>query len=256
MTAPTHPPFSKPASTGDHRGEQVSAMFDRIAGTYDLLNDCISFGMHRGWKKTAVNALHLRQGDHALDVCTGTGDLIRYIHPKVGVTGAVEGLDFSPEMLDVGRQRFSKHANVSFTLGSALELPYDDNQFDGAVISFGLRNVDNIERAIAEMTRVVKPDGWVVNVDTSPTPWLPGFWWYFSKLMPRVGWMFSSDKSAYTYLFESTRDFKTPEQLKTIFEQSGLKNVSLKGMAFGSVSCQAGQVNQSSSFGSTSHHGS
>lgn len=233
---------SKPASKGDHRAAKVSAMFDRIAGTYDLLNDCISLGMHRGWKKTAVKALQLKAGSTVLDVCTGTGDLVQYIQPAVTESGSVVGLDFSPEMLEVARHRFSGVNNVSFHLGSALELPFEDNQFDGAVISFGLRNVDNIEQAIAEMARVVKPGGWVVNVDTSPKPWLPGFWWYFSKVMPVIGGLFSSDKEAYTYLFESTRDFLTPEQLKAVFETNGLSGVKVKSMAFGSVSCQAGQV--------------
>lgn len=234
--------LKKPASKGNHRGQHVSAMFDRIATTYDLLNDCISLGMHRGWKKAAVKALHLSPGNKVLDVCTGTGDLVRYIQPQVGQAGRVVGIDFSPEMLDVAKRRFSEQPNTQFVLGSALELPFKDKTFDGAVISFGLRNVDNIELVISEMARVVKPGGWVVNVDTSPKPWLPGFWWYFSKIMPIVGGLFSQDKEAYTYLFESTRDFLTPEQLKQVFEQQGLVNISLKGMAFGSVSCQAGQV--------------
>ncbi len=240
MTTVTHP-IEKPAVKGSHRGSAVQSMFDRIAGTYDILNDCISFGMHRGWKKKAVKALQLQRGQHVLDVCTGTGDLVSHLKQAVGESGQVTGLDFSGEMLDVAKERFGSENNIHFKQGDALKLPYADNTFDGAIVAFGLRNVENISQAVSEMHRVVKPGGRVVNLDTCPEPKLPGFWLYFSIVMPIVGKLLSTDPVAYKYLFESTKAFVSPEEMADIFKSSGLKNVTNNTLAVGSVMLQSGQ---------------
>lgn len=231
------------AETG--KSAQVQDMFNRIAGTYDSLNACISMGFHKSWKKQACRQLQLPSGGRALDVCTGTGDLIDYLLPLVGPQGQVEGLDFSEKMLDVARERFARQANVNTNInlvqGDALALPYPDHTFDGAIISFGLRNVTNIPQALAEMHRVIKPGGWMVNLDTCPTPKLPGMNFYFSKIMPIIGGLLAKDQQAYQYLSESTRHFLTPAQLKSAFEQAGCVNVISQTLMLGSVSLQAGQ---------------
>lgn len=224
-----------------NRSQYVQEMFNRIAPTYDFLNDCISMGMHRMWKNRACDALRLKPGDRVLDICTGTGDLANLLLKYVGPSGQVTGLDFSEEMLAVARQRFSKPANLDFVQGDALNLPFEDNRFDGAIVSFGLRNVADIGLAIEEMARVVKPGGWVVNLDTAPNPSLPGYWFYFSTVMPIIGRLFSMDAKAYKYLSESTRNFLTPDQLKALFAEKGLQPVLMTPLAFGSVSIQAGQ---------------
>jgi len=223
------------------KAAQVQDMFNRIAGTYDSLNTCISMGFHKQWKKLACAKLQLPQGGKALDVCTGTGDLIDYLLPLVGPGGHVEGLDFSEKMLDVARERFSGRSNVNLVQGDALALPYPDNTFDGAIISFGLRNVTNIPQALAEMRRVIKPGGWMVNLDTCPTPKLPGMNFYFSKIMPIIGGMLARDPQAYQYLSESTRHFLTPAQLKAALEQAGCVQVTSQTLMLGSVSLQVGQ---------------
>lgn len=236
-----------PTSTLSHiTPVTIQQMFNRIAKTYDVLNDCISFGMHRLWKRRACQQLQLKPGDHVLDVCTGTGDLIGYLLPLVGKTGAVTGLDFSEEMLNVARERFPENTsnNIHLQQGDALALPFEDNTFDGAMISFGLRNVTDIPGAIREMTRVVKPSGWVVNLDTCPQPKLPGYWLYFKHIMPRIGKLICQDKgaeSAYSYLSASTQNFLSPDELKTVFESAGLHPVSSQTLMFQSVSLQAGQ---------------
>src|SRR5262249_1306245 len=153
--------------------------------------------------------------------------------------GQVEGLDFSENMLAVARGRFAQEPRVTLTQGDALNLPYADNSFDGAIISFGLRNVTDIPKALSEMHRVIKPGGWMVNLDTSPTPLLPGMRFYFSRVMPLIGGMLARDEQAYRYLSESTRHFLTPAQLKNAFEKAGCVEVDSRTLMLGSVSLQA-----------------
>lgn len=216
-------------------------MFDRIAGRYDTLNDWISMGFHRQWKRQACQKLHLKPGDRVLDVCTGTGDLVAYLLPLVGSRGQVEGLDFSENMLQQARVRYRHASNVHFQQGDAMALPYADQTFDAAIISFGLRNVIHIPQALAEMHRVLKPGGWMVNLDTCPTPKLPGMDFYFSKVMPKIGALLAKDEQAYRYLSESTRNFLTPCELSAAFTGVGCQPVSSQTLMLGSVSLQAGQ---------------
>lgn len=230
----------EPAQTGLGKDEQVRRMFDRIAGRYDLLNNWISMGFHKRWKRLACHRLQLKPGDRVLDVCTGTGDLIDSLLPLVGKGGMVEGLDFSENMLAVAKARYRNHPNVTLTQGDALRLPYPDAHFDGAIISFGLRNVTDIPGALREMQRVVKPGGWMVNLDTSPSPFLPGMQLYFSKIVPWLGGLLAKDGQAYRYLSESTRHFLTPRELKALFQNIGLLNVRCEPLMLGSVSLQSG----------------
>lgn len=230
-----------PQQDGIDKAAQVQQMFNRIAGTYDQLNDCISMGFHKQWKRLACQKLNLPPGGSALDVCTGTGDLIAYLLPLVTETGTVSGLDFSENMLAFARQRYAGQVNVQLTQGDALALPYPDNTFDGAIISFGLRNVTDIPKALSEMHRVIKPGGWMVNLDTAPKPLLPGMQFYFSKIMPLIGGLLAKDNQAYQYLSSSTRHFLSPQELKAAFEQAGCVQVCSQTLMLGSVSLQAGQ---------------
>ena len=231
-----------PQEATEGKAVYVQSMFNRIAGTYDLLNDCISFGMHRLWKNRACNLLALQPGQTVLDVCTGTGDLLPRLAKRVGKQGRVIGLDFSEEMLEVGQKRFPELSNTHWQQGDAMALPFEANSFDGAIVSFGLRNVSDIQKTVNEMARVVKPGGWVVNLDTNPKPALPGFKLYFSLLMPLIGQLFSMDKKAYQYLSESTWHFLSPEELGDIFKNAGLNPVQVLPLSMGAVSIQAGQV--------------
>ncbi len=249
MTVETETPASKtqkaskmPATQGGERAQAIQSMFNRIAGTYDFLNDGMTLGLHRQWKTKAASLLQLNQGEAILDVCTGTGDFVRNLSPLVGENGQITGVDFSEEMLAIAQERFGSQSNVIFKQADALALPFTEHQFDGAIVGFGLRNVEDIPRCIAEMTRVVKPGGWVVNLDTSPHSHIPGFWSIFSLLMPVIGHIISNDAEAYRYLGKSTRDFASPEQLAQIFKEAGLTHIQTHAMAFNTVAIQAGQV--------------
>ncbi|MDH4379511.1 MAG: bifunctional demethylmenaquinone methyltransferase/2-methoxy-6-polyprenyl-1,4-benzoquinol methylase UbiE [Vampirovibrionales bacterium] len=232
-------PTELPAPQGQHREPLVAAMFNRIAPTYDCLNDVISFGMHRVWKRQAVKALHLKAGQTVLDVCTGTGDLLAYLAPAVGPSGKLIGVDVSADMLAVAQKRFGTVATLHHA--SALALPLASASVDAAMVSFGLRNVDDVPQAISEMARTLKPGGIMVSLDTTPDPWLPGYWWYFDTIMPLVGRFMSGDVGAYQYLSESSKRFAPPSQLALWFEESGLENVCAKRLAFGSVALIVGQ---------------
>lgn len=220
--------------------ETISEMFNRIAKTYDFLNDCMTAGLHRQWKKTACSVLQLQPGDQVLDVCTGTGDLAYCLSQIVGEQGHVVGVDFSPEMLAIAKQRFSTCANVKWLQGNALSLPFEDNCFDGAVISFGLRNVESVEQALREMIRVTRPGSWIVNLDTASNCKNPLFWLYFSMVMPLLGKFLAKDYRAYQYLCRSTETFLKPVQIELLFQQLGLQQTIVRSFGLGSVSMQAG----------------
>jgi len=220
----------------------VQGMFNRIAGRYDLMNNVISMGMHWGWKRQAVEAMNLYKGDHALDVCSGTGDLLSLIQNHTTQNGQVTALDFSEEMLGVAQDRYADATDINFIQGDAMALPFEANQFHASVVAFGLRNVANIDTAVGEMVRVTRPRGRVVNLDTAPIAQLPGFKAYFKYVMPRIGQVLAGDEEAYKYLQASTENFVSPEEMKGIFEGQGLINVTIQRVGFGSAAIVFGTV--------------
>ena len=238
MTVSTTTPTGIPE--GVKKADFVQSLFNKIAKRYDLLNDCISFGMHRKWKQEAVIRLNLQAGYSALDVCTGTGDLLSLLLKTVGTTGKITGLDFSEEMLAVAHHRYAsvlqaKTPALKLVQGDAMALPFADNTFNAGIVSFGLRNVTTVETAVAELVRVVKPGGVVLNLDTCPQVLLLGFDIYFSKVMPFFGKLLAGNQSAYQYLQASSKNFLTPEALQQLFTQCGLETVTVKRTGFGSV---------------------
>lgn len=230
----------QPGEPHADKSVQVQRMFDRLAPRYDQLNDWMSMGIHRFWKQLACRKLQLQPGARVLDICTGTGDLTGILHKIVGDTGFVEGLDFSHDMLAHARQRFQQ-PNIRFTQGDALALPYPDQSFDGAIISFGLRNVTDIPQALAEMHRVLKPGALMVNLDTCPTPEWPILDLYVSQVIPRLGRLLAGDEAAYRYLSESTRHFLNPAELQLAFETAGCTAVESTTLMFGLASLQVGR---------------
>lgn len=240
--------FSLP--TAEEKAEYVLRQFDRIAQRYDLTNDAISMGMHHSWKRRAVAELALKPDGVYLDVCCGTGDLTLSIARQLSLNGKVVGLDFSPKMLAVANQRATKHANekrceMKFQEGNALHLPFADHSFDGAIVSFGLRNVTDYQRGINEMARVVKAGGKVINLDLgkSQVPiFAQLFAFYFRQIVPLIGQVLQSDKQAYTYLPVSNSAYPGPEGITQIFERAGLINVKHLSLALGSVALHVGTV--------------
>ena len=190
----------------------VKDMFSAIAPKYDFFNDVISFGMHRRWKNFVIKKAGLKAGDNALDICTGTGDIAFKLLEKVGNSGKVTGLDFVQEMLDVATQRAKENGkdNLSFKLGDAMELPFEDNTFDAVTVGYGLRNVTDIPKAIREMVRVAKPGGRIISLDLGK-PKIPVYrelyYFYFYKIMPIITSFFQGKKDAYNYLPNSLNEF-------------------------------------------------
>ncbi len=217
----TGAPPAAEASSGTLEETQVRAMFDRIAGIYDLMNAVMTAGMHQRWRERAADLAGVRPGARALDVATGTGDLAVALKRRVGPDGEVVASDFSERMLELARR---KAADVRFEWGNALELPYPDAAFDAATVGFGARNFADLGRGIAEMARVVRPGGKVVVLEiTTPTrPPLSTFYrLWFDRVVPVIGRV-AGDSEAYSYLPSSVKRFPAPRELAARMDGCGL----------------------------------
>jgi demethylmenaquinone methyltransferase / 2-methoxy-6-polyprenyl-1,4-benzoquinol methylase len=203
---------------------QVRAMFDRIAGFYDVMNTVMTAGLHHRWRARAADLAALGAGDSALDVACGTGDLAIELSQRVGADGEVIGSDFAQEMLERAR---AKAPALQWDLGNALDLPYASNRFDAATVGFGARNFSDLDRGLAEMARVVKPGGRVVvlEITTPRKPPLSTFYsLWFDRIVPLIGRLTGEDE-AYTYLPSSVKRFPGPEGLAAAMERAGLHEI-------------------------------
>jgi demethylmenaquinone methyltransferase/2-methoxy-6-polyprenyl-1,4-benzoquinol methylase len=203
---------------------QVRAMFDRIAGFYDLMNSVMTAGLHHRWRARAADLAALEPGDNALDVACGTGDLAIELARRVGTRGEVIGSDFAEEMLERAR---AKAPELVWEWGNALELPYASGRFDAATVGFGARNFSDLDRGLAEMTRVVKPGGRVVVLEiTTPhrAPLSTFYRVWFDRVVPLIGRL-TGEQEAYTYLPSSVRRFPGPEGLAAAMQRAGLSEI-------------------------------
>ncbi|MDX6525671.1 MAG: demethylmenaquinone methyltransferase / 2-methoxy-6-polyprenyl,4-benzoquinol methylase [Gaiellales bacterium] len=249
---------------------QVRAMFDRIASFYDVMNSVMTAGLHHRWRARAADLARVGPGGRVLDVATGTGDLAVELTRRVGAQGEVVGTDFSEEMLARARQKAAAGGlDIAFEWGNALELPYASDRFDAATVGFGARNFSDLDRGLAEMTRVVRPGGRVVVLEiTTPTrPPLSSFYaLWFDRLVPLLGRAAQAAAgvlaglragshatngnghgpgkiaAAYTYLPNSVKRFPEPAALAAELDRAGLQEISYVLLAGGIVAIHAGTV--------------
>lgn len=209
-------------------------MFASIAKRYDRANTVLSGGVHHLWRRTAVRASGVRPGDRVLDCATGTGDLAIAFRKAVGVSGAVVGTDFVPEMIELAR---AKTSGVTFEIADVTNLPYGDASFDVASISFGIRNVADPSRAVAEMFRVVRTGGRVVILEFGqPRGRLFGgvYDFYRKRVLPRVGGLVTGRQEAYEYLEQSAGRFPSGEEFaRLVREAAPFASVSARPLTFG-----------------------
>ena len=217
--------------------EQVAQMFDTISGNYDGLNRVISFGIDIKWRKKVLKLVSDKNPKIVLDIATGTGDLA--ILMTNTNAEKIIGLDISAGMLEVGRNKI-KAKNLSdkieMILADSENMPFEDNTFDAITVAFGVRNFENLEKGLAEILRVLKPNGIFVILETSvpdKTPYKQGYTFYSKNILPLIGKLFSKDNSAYQYLSESASVFPYGEALNNILRKIGFIEVKSMPQTFG-----------------------
>lgn len=217
--------------------EQVASMFDTISGNYDNLNRVISFGIDVKWRQKVLKMVAETNPKNILDIATGTGDLaILMANTKAE---KIIGLDISIGMLEVGKQKIlnkNLDKRIEMVLGDSENMPFEDNYFDAITVAFGVRNFENLEKGLAEILRVLKPNGIFVILETSipeKTPYKQGYTFYSKNILPIIGKLFSKDNAAYGYLSESAAAFPYGEALNNILKKIGFIDVVAVPQTFG-----------------------
>jgi demethylmenaquinone methyltransferase/2-methoxy-6-polyprenyl-1,4-benzoquinol methylase len=231
--------------TPDEKTRRVRGVFDSVASRYDVMNDLMSAGLHRVWKRFAVELAGLRPGSQVLDLAGGTGDLARLLANAVGPTGRVVLTDVNHAMLAQGRDKLiDRGVVVPVVQCNAEALPFRDRAFDAVTIGFGLRNVTRKEVALAEMRRVTRPGGAALVLEFSRVwaPLAPIYDWYSFNVLPRLGGAVANDEASYRYLAESIRVHPDQQALKVMMEQAGFDRVEYQNLTAGVVAVHVGRV--------------
>jgi demethylmenaquinone methyltransferase/2-methoxy-6-polyprenyl-1,4-benzoquinol methylase len=220
--------------------EQVATMFNNIAPKYDFLNQLLSLGIHKGWRKKAIRLLKADQPRHILDIATGTADFA--IEAMKLNPDKVTGVDISEGMLKLGQEKVNKlglQNKIKLTIGDSENLPFENNSFDAITVGFGVRNFENLEKGIADIYRVLKPGGSVAILEFSKPQYFPVkqvYYLYFRYITPFIGKLFSKDNSAYTYLPESVNAFPSGSEFLKVLEKAGFKENKAIPLTFGIAS--------------------
>ncbi|MFN2308972.1 MAG: bifunctional demethylmenaquinone methyltransferase/2-methoxy-6-polyprenyl-1,4-benzoquinol methylase UbiE [Gammaproteobacteria bacterium] len=230
----------------DEKVRRVGAVFDSVAGRYDVMNDVMSFGIHRLWKRFALELSGVRAGQRVLDLAGGTGDLAARLAHLVGPQGEVVLADINAAMLEHGRARLLDQGlagNLRFVQADAEDLPFPDNSFDCITIAFGLRNVTDKDAALADMYRVLKPGGRLLVLEFSKPVW-PGlaslYDLYSFKCLPLMGRLIAKDAASYQYLAESIRMHPDQEHLRAMLEAAGFEDADYHNLSGGIVAVHRG----------------
>lgn len=250
MSAPRDPSetthFGFEQVPAEEKVRRVGDVFDSVASRYDLMNDLMSLGVHRLWKRFTIDVSGVQTGQRVLDVAGGSGDLARAFSRRVGPDGGVVLCDINASMLDVGRRRLTDQGiagNVTYVQANAEELPFEDASFDCITIAFGLRNVTDKARALASMRRVLRPGGALLVLEFShPTlPLLkPLYDLYSLSVLPKIGKLVTGDADSYQYLAESIRMHPDQETLKGMLEEAGLERCEYFNLSGGIVALHRG----------------
>ena len=241
MTKETH--FGYQSVPEDEKAKRVGDVFRSVAPSYDLMNDLMSLGLHRLWKRFAIEMSGVREGSRVLDVASGSGDLAAAFAKRVGESGQVWMTDINGAMLAVGRDKLIDAGfSPPLALCDAEHLPFAADSFDCACVAFGLRNMTHKDRALAEMARVVRPGGRVIVLEFSK-PWKPlarAYDAYSFGILPRLGKYVARDEAAYRYLAESIRMHPDQATLKAMMEKAGFERVTVANLAGGIVALHKG----------------
>ena len=243
MASPNTTDFGFEQVPADEKARRVAGVFDSVATRYDLMNDLMSAGLHRVWKRFTVEQSGLKPGQRVLDVAGGTADLAIQFARRVGAQGEVVLTDINPAMLVLGRDRMLDAGIAAPAVQCDAErLPFPAAYFDCVSVAFGLRNMTHKDLALAEMRRVLKPGGRLLVLEFSRVwqPLQPLYDAYSLKVLPLIGKLVANDSASYRYLAESIRMHPDQEQLKSLMEQAGIERVEYFNLSAGVVALHRG----------------
>ena len=241
MSEPTHFGFQKVAE--EEKTSRVASVFDSVANRYDLMNDLMSLGAHRLWKRFTVELSAVKTGDRVLDIAGGTADMSLLFAKRVGESGAIWITDINNSMLRLGRDRLlDKGLQLPVAQCDAEKLPFPSNYFDCVSVAFGLRNMTHKDLALHEMLRVLRPGGRLLVLEFSKIwkPLQPLYDAYSFKVLPALGKLVVNDADSYRYLAESIRVHPSQEELKQMMEQAGYERVEYFNLSAGVVALHRG----------------
>lgn len=225
------------------KAKHVRSVFDSVAPKYDVMNDLMSAGLHRIWKRYTITLANPQPGQQVLDIAGGTGDLSRAFAQRVGPTGRVVHTDINEAMLREGRNRLLDEGLVLPTMVcDAEKLPFADNSFDIVSVAFGLRNMTHKDQALGEMRRVLKPGGKLLVLEFSRVakPLEKAYDWYSFNVLPKLGQLVAGDAHSYQYLAESIRMHPGQEELRQLMKSVGFGHVDVHNLSAGVVALHMG----------------
>jgi len=231
----------------EEKEQLVRGVFDSVADNYDLMNDLMSMGVHRLWKRHFIAISNIQPGQRVLDVAGGTGDITALIRKRVGASGSVVLSDINESMLEVGRKRLEDRGivgNIEYSVANAEKLPFPDGEFDAVTIAFGLRNVTDKDAALREMFRVLKAGGRAMILEFSRVEFegLKKIYDAYSfGILPKLGKLVADDEESYRYLAESIRKHPAQDDLADMMVAAGFSDVTYRNLTGGVVAIHSGQ---------------
>tara|TARA_B100000401_G_scaffold437867_1_gene384539 strand:- start:266 stop:970 length:705 start_codon:yes stop_codon:yes gene_type:complete len=226
----------------DDKTKLVNSVFTKVYKKYDFMNDVMSLGIHRVWKKNMIDWMRPRRNTKLIDVASGTGDLAKIFNKKTNSTCEIFCVEPNKDMLEMGKDKLKKYENIIWQLAPAEKLPFKDDTFDFYSISYGIRNVSNIKECLKEALRVLKPGGRFMCLEFSKVQneLLSKAYNQYSKLIPSIGKLIVGNREPYEYLISSIDKFYTQQQLVKLMKDNGFKNVEFRNLSNGISAVHSG----------------